>query len=864
MGLASSYQPFLIGRFQTGKFDYFQPWQSPEDAFNPLENAYVYRGTLNKRQGYQETGLTGLLRYTNIERTDSDNPAGVSYNIQTTKFPVVAGSVFITTLVGGTKTTIQDDSNGAFTGAYDNGSTIDYTTGAIVYNVTGAPDNNVPITVTYTFTNSLYAEPIDSGDGATLTFSGVLTSFPIVSLSLSIVTTTLAGATEILDDGLGNLSGAFLAGGSFINYTTGAWNLIFTSAPQNVANNIVATYVPTSAGNPIMGINHWENETTGAFRMTVEDTRRMCTFNTTTKLFDPVNTFSQDVYIETAGGTSFGITLPWTNIAPYSVSVTATGNGVSETIVDVPNSPWDGSGKFTSSGNLSASSTINYDTGALTINYSAYAVAKRPITFTVAATLTGDYFNGGNENFFKYTNWKANDSDNAYLYLTNNTNRITLYEGVSNTLSRPSFITDEENINNKTNGIATCLDVKVYKDRLLLLRPTVVETAGSFFEGQVIYYSSRNYMYGIDFIPFDFIPIRGHGGFVRAPTADLIVAGEFLRDAIVVFLQRSTWLFRATGAANDPFRFDQINTSKNANAPYGSLTYDDYATAMGNKGLYQCDGVSVQRYDNAVIDQHLDIDNDNFTQANAIRDDVNNQSWMIYPSVRRDTGNNFSDTALIYNFLENSFSTYDLDLSTLGNENTFQDVTWSSFAVGSGIWTEGLTWAEANFSWSKFATQNLAPVIYGGSQYGYVYMMNVGETDNGAHIDSTMTSKRWNPFVQTGQGMRCGYIDIYYRKDPDCYLKIELFANNSGSSHRIEYMQLTAPESEDYHWQRLYVNLEGEFIRMRISTPILPPNTLSINGNPNDEILNNGTYQISGIIVWAAPSGRLTPGGLLS
>lgn len=878
MSAPSTYQPFLIGKFGTGQFSYFQPWQSPDDAFEPFENAYTYRGSIQKRQGYQECGNTGLLRYQNCEVEAGDG--GATYDWTTLKHPIIPGTVTITSTIGGVDLTATDTlttyPSGTLGGTLAGvGGTINYMTGDIHLVATGAIAVNQVITICYTFTNSLFQEAIDTGDGTTTAFSGTLSQIPLVPLSVSITTTTLAGATTITDDGRGNLSGDFLEANSFINYTTGDWNLNFSSAVTNLTT-IVATYVPTSFGSPIMGINHWEDESTGNQKMTVEDQQRMAVFNSNTKVFDPVATFSQVFFTVTdpAGVTTGAITLPWTNIAPYSITIT---DGTS-TINDVPGVyP---AGGFTSQGNLNpaANSTINYATGAITVNFTAYgAPPNTPVQLTITATLQGNYFTGGDTNFFHFENWKARDDLTAYLYLTNNKDRITLFDGTN--LSRPNFpiynnqivgiggtLVEGSLTTALYNGIVTCLDLKVYKNRLLLFRPTIntynevtdpghTTPTGTVIEPQVVRFSSEFYTFGTNtIIPFDFVAdISGHGGVTDAPTPDWIICNEFLRDAIVVFFQKSTWLFRFTGSAFSPFRWDKINNSRNSNAPYASIDYDDNVTSMGTKGLIYCDGVNVDRYDHAVVDQYQDIDNDNFVQCGSARDDILNQSWMIYPSVERQTDNDFSDKAIIYNFLEKSFSTYNINLTTLGIANTYQDVTWASFAVGSGLWTAGLTWQQANFNWNKFVAQNLSPQVFGGNQYGYVFILNVTETDNGAHIDCNLQSKRWNPFMSTGERCRFGYIDVYYQINPDVTIQVELFMNNSQSPNLTKMLTMDGPVDDDFAWKRIFVNMQGEFIRMRITTPIINPQT-------GDEDINNGTFLISGICLWAAPAGRLTPG----
>ena len=49
----SSFAPFLIGEGQskTGLFTYLESWVKPIDAYDTMQNAYIYRGSLYQRQG---------------------------------------------------------------------------------------------------------------------------------------------------------------------------------------------------------------------------------------------------------------------------------------------------------------------------------------------------------------------------------------------------------------------------------------------------------------------------------------------------------------------------------------------------------------------------------------------------------------------------------------------------------------------------------------------------------------------------------------------------------------------------------------------------------------------------------------------
>ncbi len=74
----AEYQPFLISNFKTGKSIGLEPWLSPEDAFETLENMFVNKGVLEKRLGYAPfatmthgavpqtaTTITGIHTYLN-------------------------------------------------------------------------------------------------------------------------------------------------------------------------------------------------------------------------------------------------------------------------------------------------------------------------------------------------------------------------------------------------------------------------------------------------------------------------------------------------------------------------------------------------------------------------------------------------------------------------------------------------------------------------------------------------------------------------------------------------------------------------------------------------------------------------------
>ena len=78
--------------------------------------------------------------------------------------------------------------------------------------------------------------------------------------------------------------------------------------------------------------------------------------------------------------------------------------------------------------------------------------------------------------------------------------------------------------------------------------------------------------------------------------------------------------------------------------------------------------------------------------------------------------------------------------------------------------------------------------------------------------------------------------------------------NNSNTLALSNTLTFDGPASNDWAWKRLFVNLTGEFLQIEINS--------QIGTNPNGTPIYNmaGSFKILGMILYAAPAGRLTPG----
>lgn len=481
---------------------------------------------------------------------------------------------------------------------------------------------------------------------------------------------------------------------------------------------------------------------------------------------------------------------------------------------------------------------INETTGAVqlvvatTVNLYKYV----PGSNTFVAVTSPPTFTGTIVNFFNWTNWQSTVGGTAYLYMCNNKDAVTLFDGT--TATQPTLAVDSTM---SPVTITTCLDVQVYNQRMLYIRPTL-STGG--IQNQSIYWSAVSN--AVDVIT----DVAGHGGFLAAPTGDIIQSTEFIRNTLVVFFTGSVWAFKFTGNQAQPFVWQRLNSTKSTNCPYASIDYDERASSVGNTGIIACDGENVQRYDTTIIDYYEDnFSQQYYGQAFSQRYDNLNQAWTLYVSDDRDPVQfplvggvaPGSDSALIYNFAEHSWATYSfsIPLTCLG----------LFFKQGGKTWAEYTqSWESTQVIWGSFSNQKNSLILLAGDTSGNVWLMDDenSQTDNGTPIVPDIVTTRWNPLMQQGQKIQFGYIDIYYlisSLDPSNPVQVTLnfYTDNSQDWAAQRTLTLDGPSNSEYTFKRIYLNLVGEFIKMEID-----PNV-------------NAFMQFLGFIIWVRPAGRLTP-----
>lgn len=454
-------------------------------------------------------------------------------------------------------------------------------------------------------------------------------------------------------------------------------------------------------------------------------------------------------------GTFGGAIVPGTvNIVLYSnapaVKTTITDNGI---------------GLLTGTGTPTATGFINYGNGNFTITFSAAPLATD--TLNISSCAYGDVFSGDYTNFFSVANYTYK------AFITNGVDAIRYYDGMCLKYLNTN-LTDKQGSFNY--DISKCLHVAVNRERLLLVAPTVFQTP----QPSSIYWS-------VAFNPLDFTTANNAGN-LGAPTSESIRLFFFINSDMIVRFSNSERVFRYTGDAFSPFRWDSTNNIWRCDARYSAINYDSYGTSVGKPAIVASDGVNVQRADEIIPDFTLNnrallegpiisIDQTSIGQCYGERFDDFKEGWLCFKQFDSNSSAipQRSDNILAFNYLDKTYAVYTFPFNCLG----FGTVT------SIDVWGNDFDqWGDADYSWASFWESKDALVDLAGDRNGVIYTL--GNTNSLTLPDGTrapvlfdVISKNFNPFIEAGELCRLGYLDILVSANNTSKLRVQFFRDDT-------------------------------------------------------------------------------------
>ena len=359
----------------------------------------------------------------------------------------------------------------------------------------------------------------------------------------------------------------------------------------------------------------------------------------------------------------------------------------------------------------------------------AYAYNAATSTFNLISPATG--WTGTDSDFFWTWNYWRTGATNL-LWVTNNVaaDRIRYYAGGG--AGGWTTVIPQLDTGGGTRFLWTCRIIISYRNRLVCLNTTERDTGA----GTTINYQSRARWSanGDPTTVTNWIDDAvGSGGFIDAPTSERIITAQFIKDTLVVGFERSTWILKYTGNETLPFIWERVNTELGCESTFSSVSFDDVTIQTGFRGITAANSNGVERIDGKIPTQIQKIHNeqDGQKRVHGIRDFNEQMVYWTFPTGSLDTTaypKVFPDSLIAYNYIENAFSTFDGHFTCLGYYQPANDLTWA--AAGA----QGYEWSNADFTWSSGQVQAGYPTIVGGNQVGIVSEIEQGKLNNSTSL----------------------------------------------------------------------------------------------------------------------------------
>lgn len=391
-----------------------------------------------------------------------------------------------------------------------------------------------------------------------------------------------------------------------------------------------------------------------------------------------------------------------------------------------------------------------------------------------------DEWTGGEENFIWTVNWLAR------LFICNNKDRVKSWNGT--TLSNLMMDIDNDGI----NEVDHCLLLFVHKERLIALRTSE--------DGQIYPQRARACKPGN---PDNWKEAEG-GWYGDAPTTDWIMGGGFLGDDIIVFFTKSIWVLKYTGNPNSPFAWLRLVPTEGCAASFSVLSFAKELFAMSPTSIMACDGYEAYAIDQKIPDLILEANPKkiHYTYGATVKELRLN--WWLYPYMTASV----SDRCLVLNYLEKSWSIFQIQMHIIGFWAQEEDLCWDDVEE---------SWDELEMSWDEKSSGAGYPITLGGTIDGWICHMNKGGSDRGTAISFEVEGGRWNPYVEKGAKAKFGMLDFFVTRDPDININIDFYIDQRSIPYRTITINCGGDEDKEKVWKRVNVGgVIGNFHKIKI------------------------------------------------
>jgi len=323
---------------------------------------------------------------------------------------------------------------------------------------------------------------------------------------------------------------------------------------------------------------------------------------------------------------------------------------------------------------------------------------------------------GTDTNFYWGATWQGDQAYSNLLFIVNNNaaDQIKYWDGAIWTSINPQ-------VNAAGHTLESARILMTFKDRLIALN-TIENDGGTRIHCNRARWcengSPLDQAGGAAIVAWR-EDIPGRGGWIDAPTREIIVTAQILHDRLIVCFESSTWELVYTGNESLPFRWYNLNTELGAQSTFSQIPFDKVILSIGNVGICACNGNQVERIDDKIPQQVFYINNaqEGIRRVCGIRDYFNTMVYWSYPDVSRvqyDTYK-YPNTVLVYNYLTASWATNDDNITAFGYYEQQDGNTWAQI---------GEQWQNVTDPWNTGQLATHPKLIIAGNQEGFTFIVD--------------------------------------------------------------------------------------------------------------------------------------------
>ena len=207
--------------------------------------------------------------------------------------------------------------------------------------------------------------------------------------------------------------------------------------------------------------------------------------------------------------------------------------------------------------------------------------------------------------------------------------------------------------------------------------------------------------------------VFGKGGFLDAPTNEAIVSAQFFKNTMIVQFERSTWNLRYVGEYGLPFIWERISSDFGSESTFSTVLFDGGVLAVGDRAIVSCESISVNRIDEQIPDQVFEFNNlqNGPQRIIGFRDFQKELVYWCYSDGALNR--KFPNYTLLYNYKNNTYANFRNNITFYGTYQDPNGISWDSLTT---------FWDDTDVLWD--GDPDLIPLFPStvcGNQQGYIH-----------------------------------------------------------------------------------------------------------------------------------------------